>query len=525
MKINKIIAIAAASVLVVGISSCDKWLDVRSSDEIIEKEAFSETEGFRTALVGVYRQVASAGLWGRELSWGLAANLAFNYPSGYSDPAYRSALNATEGEDPYANATMRSHIDAVWETAYTAIANLNELLAQIEKVDAGKFEVDFEKDVIMGEARGLRGLLHFTLLEGFVPAPVTGYSGPAIPYVTEYPALAPKTETLEKCLELVVKDLEFAVEHLYHYDVEEGRNKAVFAAGGRDMQNMDYYLYQRAGNWRNDGKVRDNGADSFGFFSNRGFRFHWWAANAILARVYSYMRDFDNAEKYADVILDDWVGTNNFFLYNSTPRYTANPNLVDSKRRPEQLFALYNSKLAANYAAVAGTSASSYNRVQNPTILFDDVNDYRLTDLLFNRSGTAAAQRYSMMWENVNAGFTTNSTIESCSRPLIPVMELPEIYFIKAECLAQKGLIDDAVAQLKIVRDARQCVVAKSAADLDSFMNLLVDEMFRDTFTRGTTYFFLKKLNWPTVYQGTAVRRQLISGWYVWPVPESETDY
>lgn len=509
-------------VLAVSLSlvSCSKWLDVRSSEEIIESEAFQETEGFRTALVGIYRQIASPGLWGRELSWGLTSNLANNYQYASSDPAYRTALNATT--DPYAGATIRSHIDAVWETGYNVIANINELLAQIDGVDASEFEAPFEKEIIMAEARGLRGLVHFALYQLFVPAPVTGYTGNAIPYVTDYPDYQPVTKSVADVQRLIEEDLKFALDHLYHYDVEEGRNKASFVAGGRNMQNMDYYLYQNAGAWRNDGVIRDNKADTYGFFVNRGYRLNWWGCNALLSRYYSYLRDFDNAERYADAILVDWVNENNYFLYAETPKAATNPNLIDAKRRTEQLVAVYNNKVAYNWAT---TAATTYYKVINPTTLYDDTQDYRLTDLL---DGTTATNRRPYTWAQQNPAFATTgnaSSIEKYSRPLIPVIELPELYFIKAECLARKNDLAGALKCIKDVRDARQCIVVKSAADLDSFMTLLVTEAEREFFTRGTAFQFLKKLDWPTMYNGTAVRKTMPEGWYVLPIPESETSY
>ena len=521
MEKKRIITILLAAVLLVtGTVSCDKWLDVRSTDEIIEREAFNQTEGYRTALVGVYRILSDPGLYGRELSWGLVNSLSWCHLTGYSDPAYRQALQAAS--DPYAGATVRSHINPIWEKGYNAIANLNELLDKIKDEDPSLFETDFEKDMIMGEAYGLRALLHFVILECFVPAPVTGYTGPAIPYVTKYPDYQPVTASMDAVLKGIVADLDRAVDLLERYDVVEGRGKAVFVSGATDMMNMDYYLFQRAGNWRNDGKVRDNASDTFGFFVNRGYRLNWWGCNALLARVYSYMRDFDNAEKYADVILNDWVNKNNYSLDNSAPNPDANPNLIDTKRRKEQLIAFYRKNLAAEYASVNNTTSSGYSRMVNPTTLFDDANDYRRTGLL---RGTNAAQLYSRVWEMPNAAFSVNATIDNLSRPLIPVLELPEIYFIKAECLARKGNLDDALRLIKDVRDARQCVVAKTAADLDSFMSLLVDEAQREFFGRGTAFFFLKKLDWPEMYQGTAVRKVLPEGWYVFPKPESETDY
>ena len=52
-------------------SSCNDWLDVRPSDEIKEEYLFETGNGYRTALNGIYRKLATFDLYGSNLSWGL----------------------------------------------------------------------------------------------------------------------------------------------------------------------------------------------------------------------------------------------------------------------------------------------------------------------------------------------------------------------------------------------------------------------------------------------------------------------
>ena len=157
----------------------------------------------------------------------------------------------------------------------------------------------------------------------------------------------------------------------------------------------------------------------------------------------------------------------------------------------------------------------------DPQYLFDGdlTEDYRYTDL-YNSSN----YRYRV-WDGQDASYSTNNSIVNYSNPLIPVLELPEIYLIKAECLAARGEIPKALALLKEIRDARGCTNTVSASDYDSFMEKLVNEANRDFIARGQTWHFLKKLNWPKLYNGTPANKTVPDGWYVLHMPDSETAY
>lgn len=494
--------------------SCSEWLDVGSQDEVLEKEAFTSAKGYRNALIGVYKLAASEKLWGQEMTWGLMSSLSWNYLPGNAIPKYRGPLQY----DVFTDNNTRNTLTGVWETAFNAIANCNNLLKQIKDTDA-QFEYSWEKDLIMAEARGMRALLHFQMLQMFVAAPVTGYSGSAIPYVTEYPDLHPEHKSLDEVLKLVIEDLEYAQKTLEPIDVEELRNKSSFVIGSTRLDDMDYVLFQGVGNIHSDGGKRENSTGD-GFFAFRGYRFNYWSATGMLARVYSYMREFEKAEAYADTIIDNWVVQYQFKLYSSNPKIASNgsANAIDGKRRPEPILAFWNNKVCDNYIKEAGTT---YHKLVTPSYLFagDETTDYRYTTLY-----NATNQRYRV-WDGQDAAFSANKDVREYSNPLLPVLELPEIFFIKAECLAERGDFKEARAVLKRVRDARGCTAALSEDDYDSFMTRLVNEAERDFLTRGTTWTFLKKLNWPKMYNGTPAYKELPDGWYVLPMPDSETAY
>lgn len=515
-----ILTIAVLAAVFTPLTSCNKWLDVSSSQEIFGDDAFADANGYRNALIGVYKTAASESLWGQELSWGFLSAMSWNYASGYAIPKYRNPLNYGE----YTDASTRGILEGIWSKSYNAIANCNALLAKIESEEESSFEYGFEKNMIMAEARGMRALLHFQLLQLFAPAPVTGKNDMAIPYVTAYPDILPSYSTVNQVIDKVLEDLKYAEETLYSIDVETFFNNAHFMAGTTNLMSMHYFLFWAVGNYNSTGEKTDN-AMGDGFFAYRGYRFNYWSALALQARVYSYARNFTEAERYADMILEKWTGANEegtaLFKLNNTnrqPSTSYGTNQIDTKRLPEPLLAFWNDNLPDIYATAAGTT---YNRLVEPKYLFegDEETDYRYT-VLYNSD----TYKYRV-WDGQDPAFNTNNDVIKYSNPLTAVIELPEIYYIKAECQAQKGDIAGAVATVKKVRDARGCTALQSAEDFDSFMELLVNEAQRDFLTRGTTFQFLKKLDWKEMYNGTPAGKTLPDGWYVMPIPESEIAY
>ena len=518
MKTNRIILIVLAALFMTGFASCNKWLDITSDNEVLEKDAFTSSKGFRNALTGVYRQIAGDGLWGQELTWGAMSAFVYEYNSSFTINAYKQVISATSNNPDYFQIdVIQPTFRNIWGTAYTAIANLNNLIQAVEASKVDDYESPFERDVILGEAYGLRGLLHFTLAQLFVQAPVVdGEDIPAIPYVEVYPNLQPYFSTLKDVLDNSARDLEEAQKRLYEFDVNEGFGKAHYYSSGVDIIDADNYFFKSWGAYNTDGIPRDKRAG--GFFANRGYRLNWWGATALLARLYSYRRDFTNAEKYADAILNEWVAANRFHLL-ATPTAASDVTTIDGKRRPESLMALWNQDETTIYNNA--TSNLSMNQLQsNLKYLFtgEENTDFRYNSL-FNQTS-----KYYRVWYCPKE--TKSSDVETYSTPMLPVIELPEIYCIKAECQAKAGDVAGALATVKAIRDARGCAIALKATDYDSFLKVLVDEVQRDGLMRGWVWPFLKKLDWPELFYGQSSRRWAVpAGWWVFPIPDTETAY
>src|SRR5690606_30347955 len=83
----------------------------------------------------------------------------------------------------YENAANAQLIDNIWLSAYNSIANLNNILRQVDARPGLLDSRDYA--LVKGEAMGLRAFLHFDLLRMFAPSYGSNASAPAIPYVKE----------------------------------------------------------------------------------------------------------------------------------------------------------------------------------------------------------------------------------------------------------------------------------------------------------------------------------------------------
>ena len=160
--------------LILGLSSCDEWLDVSPKSEIKADKLYETEAGFRDALIGIYIGMTDRSAYGENLSWGALEFLAGQY----------QAPNGEFGEFQkynYEHTSSKALIDAIWAKQYNLIAEVNFLLESLEQ-NAGKLNPT-TFNIIKGEALGLRAMLHFDMLRLFGPL-TSELDKESIPYQT-----------------------------------------------------------------------------------------------------------------------------------------------------------------------------------------------------------------------------------------------------------------------------------------------------------------------------------------------------
>ena len=466
-------------------SACSDWLDVRPSDTLTEEELFSEGDGYRVALNGVYRQMAETSLYGRTLTWGeldAAAQMYSLYRLG-TNSVYQDFANYY-----YTDSDVETTIDAVWTNIFNSIANCNNILGNIDNEPASKFRGgEEERQLIKGEALALRAFLHLDILRLFAPAPKDDDGKDYVPYVDYYPCTFKEYASNREVLDRIIADLQAAKELVRPFDTSEEHN---------------YWMTVNARFENFSGSGIGNPPSDI-FYTYRGYRMNYYAICAALARAYNYAGPYD-AENYKKAfdetqpIIDGNYNDEQDYFYFSYPS-TGNMRLYH-----DIIFCLSNQKTVTNYADVVNGETKFY---LNYSDYFDDGSDVRKTFLLGTENGYDISLKYSD---------ESNSVCED----MLPMLRLSEMYYIRAEYYNSIGQPLLAAAELDVVREGRNCSVGKYAPIIADnpdgwFAEEIVKEAYREFVGEGQLFFYYKRLGIDPLYTYNAN--------FVFPLPDSES--
>lgn len=288
---TKIIAIAGL-VILTSTTACQKWVDDAPQPlQVDESKIFSSEKGFREALNGVYLQMGSTSLYGKNLTMGVLSLMGRSYDSvnvkKVSDLQYKVATYDLQ------SASVMAYSADVWSKMYQSIANLNNVLANADSRKSVFTGNNY--NTIKGEALALRAWLHFDLLRLFAPAPSTGALGnPGIPYVTAISVNPTPVSSVEQTLNHCIADLTIADELLSEDD-------------------------------------------------NTNSQVTKWAVKGLLARIYLYKGDKSKANEYALAV----INSGKFALS------TSNADLFMIKECLFKLY-IYNNNYIAAYRSLFG---------------------------------------------------------------------------------------------------------------------------------------------------------------------------
>ncbi|WP_127124777.1 RagB/SusD family nutrient uptake outer membrane protein [Pseudoflavitalea rhizosphaerae] len=482
--------------------SCKKFLDVNSSNKVLEETMFKDGEGVRVAVNGVYKLLSDPELYGKNLSYGLVSAMAYNYDINNVPYDSREAARFN-----WEVSNAQSIMDAIWQRAYRTLANCNNIIQQVIDKDSSFFaESANEKNMILGEMYGVRAMVHFDLLRLFAPAPVTGYGGEAIPYVTQYPDPQPVRGNMATTFTHIIEDLTQSRNLLEKVDTIYLRN--VMRSGVGRIRNPGSWVPLPQGD----------------FFNFRAQRMNYFAATGLLARVYMYKGEYGPAFQNAKIVYD--AQKRNWFTWTSSS-YQGQITDVDFiyPKRPEELVLSFSNTQNYNFFDAQIQSSGIANQAYRipPAYmnkLFEgDADDFRLVGW-YNRYGD---QRY-ITWmrpQGTSYNATNNAKWQG---PLLPVMRFTEMYHILIECYARQGNVTDAVTILNSLRLSRGAKTKiNDNISPEELMNRLVNDIIRENLTEGQTFFLFKRLN-RNIFNGDSDIIMSPEDWYA-PLPLSETAY
>lgn len=467
MKKNIIILIFLSIFL--GVTSCSNWLDVKPKKTVEEEELFSREIGFKEALTAAYIKMANTNLYAKNLSYGFIDVLGQRYENGTGTDSYQDELYYT-----FPSKLTEDYTTTIWNKMYNVIADLNNLLYWVDK-NKYVFTTENYYEIIKGEALGLRAFLHFDLLRMYGPIYKEQPAAKSICYRSTFSREVTELLPANVVVDSIVLDLKHAESLLADTD-------PLLFDFPQDELEEDYEM----------------SGDRFLVYRHK--RMNLYAVKAMLARVYMYAQDKDNAVKYAKEVVDSKV----FNLVSD--------NSVDRIFSTEIIFSIYVDKFVDQVATDFGKNSKwSISDRQFLNELFDVANDGS-NDIRMREGVGFDYDTFSAMtrkYKQDNMWVSTEGTI--------PLIRLPEMYYILAECESN----DDVSADyLNKVREARGIDGTSYKNSASKKLTEIEKEYRKEFYGEGQLFFFYKR-HFYTTFLHCPVSL-LVEKNYIFNLPENE---
>lgn len=475
--------------------SCNKYLDVQPVDRLLDKQVFSSETSIQKALNGIYISVATSNLYGSLLTATTLDVMAqyYNIPSN-NHFVSASRYNYLDG------ASLQSDMSAIWANTYTAILNANQFIQGVSGV-SGDVLLQDEKNILLGEAYGLRAFLCFDMLRLYGPIYSTDSASALVPYPVLPQTASSPLLPANNFIDSVTRDLQTA-ENLLVKD-------PIIQYGVQPIDNIDI-----TGN----------------FFKARNRRMNYYAVKSLLARVYLYRGDKTNALQNAMDVIGIAAKVFPWSPETVSRAGISNPDRIFSS---EIIFGPENTlrdNLYQNYFAAVNAQSANTANINGATLLAplsdrlsaiyeNQENDYRL------RSSWAIDRtaQYNFKTFTKYAPLTADySGAYLVYRNIQPLIRLSELYYIVAESSNDQV---QAVSYLNTVRKNRGLVNAVPVtADLT---NEITKEYKKEFWGEGQLFFYYKRKNFTAIDDGAASSgsKSMNKSTYVVPLPLGETQY
>jgi tetratricopeptide (TPR) repeat protein len=455
--------------------SCNKWIDIKPEGQLEEDDMFSIKDGYQESLSGLYVLMGNPNIYAQQLTLSLLDVFARNYQ------LYKNSENATfinfADFDYHTDFADKIFTD-IWSAQFNVIANCNNLIKYIEKPVSEKVieRGDLYKQ-LYGETLGLRAFLHFDLLRMFHPSYKSNKEYKAIPYIKTFDEKVAKSrsQSTEKVLNQILYDLKKSYKLL--------------------KQVKDKYLNT----------------------DEKKFRFNYYAVAGLLARVYMYKGKYENAIKYAKEV----IHFNKFSFVKKGDILS----LKDFTFSSELVFALY---MDESFKEISNGVFPQKNQKYNSTDylfcnineinhLYPDKNDVRYK-YLFKKNLMIEGVKYCVL-KKYKYGKTDNTGV-------IPIIKLPEMYLIVAECLKETNL-SEAVSYLRKLQKGRGVLNLPTITDEKLLQDEISKEYKREFIGEGQLFFYYKRINKPSIksYKNNGTMIKMTDKKYTFPLPKAESKF
>lgn len=413
------------------ISSCgEDFLDIQPQDSISNSQFLQTLDDFEAAIVGGYSQMSLADWYGRYfllipdiMGEDIKANASANRGAAWA--LFLGAPTTTQNENR-----------EFWQEIYQAI-NLTNSIINSDFTPIASQQAALNQ--VVGEAYAIRALAHFDLVRLF--AQTYSFTADAshigVPIVTEFDVDSrPTRNTVAEVYAQVIADFQQAI--------------TLMTIGG----------------------------------SNTTFTRE--AAQALLARVYLYMGDYNNAETLAT----DVINSGNYTLVDSA-NYADQFLVGDSPEAILEIAMTATDNRGSDHIGgmYKETGYGDYLPAQDLFNLLDSLTDVRGT--LFLRDSNLDGGIYAGVdgfGRRVNKWPSAGSAIATDN---VSVIRLSEVHLIRAEARMRKGTPDEAgaLADLNLIRERSAPSVTFGALAGTALLDEIMLERRRELFAEGHRIF------------------------------------
>lgn len=499
-----IMAILASAVMM---TSCEKWLDETAKSEMREEDHFSTEEGFRQSLIGCYINMTNEALYGMDLSWGMLEVLGHQF-----DPLPSLATTSTYYLQNYAynQSSSIQRVEATWAKAYNVIANANAALAMIDEKKSIIDPINY--NVFKGELLAIRAYMHFDLMRLYGYGNWAGRKSEidgkyAVPYVTVVSKNPVPQVKSQEFFKLLIADLEAAAEYLA--DDPLTCNKE----------------------WSEYSKVNVDG-----FYNYRNLHLNYYAVKALMARAYLWEGSAESKVKALaaaeEVINNYFANSAKLDVYNTMRWMSDSDYAMYPAMAMEQIFALNIS--ASEFARLSNdilkldyvdTSYNAYHLAESATMeVYENSNtDYRFTKLMHLQSGSGIQVGYAPKKLKMAADVNNSSSGVEEYNNRIPLIRMPEMYYIAAECYLAQGNVAKALELLTVVRNQRGVFDELNAEmSVEEAQNEIKKEYRKEFLCEGAMFYYYKRTGAAMIPNSEA---EMTDEQYVLPYPDFEIQY
>jgi starch-binding outer membrane protein, SusD/RagB family len=401
--------------------SCKKFVQISPpKNQLVDSEVFSDSTNATAAVLGLYINMLPN--FTAQIS-----NGGLSIYGGLSSDELIPTSNNTEENEFYNNniGTPNSLNSGLWRIAYSIIYYSNACIDGIEK---SKTLSASTKNELIGESKLVRAFMYFNLvnLYGNVPL-ITG---------TDY--------NINKNLERTPADSIFK-----------------FITG--DLLQVKNYL---PASYITSGRSRPN----------------QHTANALLAKIFLYQKDWSDAEKFASQVINSGIyslepDVNNIYKSNSNEAIWKLPSIFPGIETWE-----------GNFFIPTSTTRIPKYVISNYLLAAFEVGDQRKTKWL--NSNTVAGQIYYYPYKY------KVRTAGPVPQENFVVFRLGEQYLIRAEARANKNDLAAAVADLNIVRNRASLAGLPNTLDQTQVLSAIEQERRIELLCEwGNRWFDLKRTN------------------------------